>query len=231
MIEGADRETLQDRAYRQIRGVLMSGGIQAGEKLTIRGLADGLGMSWTPIREAVRRLAAEGALEAASNRWIRVPRLSADGLRELKAIRLVVEGYATERAAAVIDPATTAALWHLDDDIVAWRRVGDPKGMMTRVSRLHFAIYAAAGMPHLVRMIEGLWLRTAPHTHALFPDYAVRDRGRNRTAALRAVARRDGPAARRFMERDIGNALDYLIRHAAAAVAPPIEAAPRRHRS
>ncbi len=212
--EAVDRETLQDAAFRQIRAVLMSGGLAAGEKVTIRGLAADLGMSWTPIREAVRRLAAEGALEVSPNRWIRVPNLSAEELRELKTIRLMLEGFAAEQAALRSTPAFMAAQWRLEEDIVAWRGRGDVKGMITRINRWHFAIYAAAGMPHLVRMIEGLWLRTAPHTHALFPGFAAEDRGRHRQTTLAALAARDGPAARRSMARDIAGALDYLVARA-----------------
>lgn len=205
---------MQEAAYRQIRAVLMSGGLAAGEKVTIRGLAGELGMSWTPIREAVRRLAAEGALEVSPNRWIRVPNLSAEQLRELKTIRLMLEGHAAARAAEGASAAFVAEQWRLEADIVAWRGRDDPKGMITRIARWHFAIYAAADMPHLVRMIEGLWLRTAPHTHGLFPVFAAQDRGRHRQVTLKALAKRNGEAARRSMERDIGGALDYLIARA-----------------
>ncbi|MGE0718658.1 MAG: GntR family transcriptional regulator [Alphaproteobacteria bacterium] len=228
MFDVVDRETLQERAYAQIRAVLMRGGIAAGEKVTIRGLADGLGMSWTPIREAVRRLAAEGALEIAPNRWIRVPNLSSGELRELKMIRIHVEGWATERAADLIDAAGMAGLWRLEADIVALRGTTDVKEKMTRINRLHFAIYAAAGMPQLVRMIEGLWLRSAPHAHLLFPVYAEQDRGRHRAATLEALAHRDGPGARQSMTRDIGGALDYLIGLVAAREALPGEDASAR---
>ncbi|BBK41868.1 GntR family transcriptional regulator [Allostella vacuolata] len=219
--EAVERETLQEAAYRQIRAVLMSGGLAAGEKVTIRGLAGDLGMSWTPIREAVRRLAAEGALEVSPNRWIRVPNLSADELGELKTIRLMLEGHAAEQAALGATPAFLAEQWRLEADIVAWRGRGDVKGMITRINRWHFSIYRAAGMPHLVRMIEGLWLRTAPHTHALFPAFAARDRGRHRQVTLEALERHDGAAARRSMEKDIEGALDFLISRAAAAARLP----------
>uniref|UniRef100_UPI0035AFA8E6 GntR family transcriptional regulator n=1 Tax=Stella sp. TaxID=2912054 RepID=UPI0035AFA8E6 len=187
-----------------------------GEKVTIRGLAASLGMSWTPIREAVRRLAAEGALEVSPNRWIRVPDLSAEELRELKTIRLMLEGFAAERAAERWTPDLMAAQWRLEEDIVAWRGRGDVKGMITRINRWHFAIYAAAGMPHLMRLIEGLWLRSAPNTHALFPAFASKDRGRHRQVTLAALAAGDAAAARRSMERDIAGAFDYLAERAEA---------------
>ena len=217
LFDAVDHETLQETAYRQIRGVLMTGALAAGEKVTIRGLAAGLGMSWTPIREAVRRLAAEGALEVAPNRWIRVPNLSPEELRELKTIRLMLEGFAAERAAERATPEFMAAQWRLEEDIVAWRGRGDVKGMITRINRWHFAIYAAAGMPHLLRLIEGLWLRSAPNTHPLYPEFASRDRGRHRQVTLAALEARDGPAARRSMELDIAGAFDYLAARAEEA--------------
>ncbi|WP_439578852.1 GntR family transcriptional regulator, partial [Elioraea sp.] len=157
-----EHTTLRDHAYARLREALMTGRFDPGEHLTIRGLAAAFGVSPTPIREAVGRLAAEGAIEAEANKWMRVPRLSAEELRELRDIRVALEGLATERAAALITPRELAEVERFDAEIVALRPSGDWKAMMARISRLHFAIYRASRMPALVRMIEGLWLRAAP---------------------------------------------------------------------
>jgi DNA-binding GntR family transcriptional regulator len=206
-----EHSTLRDHAYARLREALLTGAFAPGEKLTIRGLAAAFGMSPTPIREAVGRLAAERAIETIPNSFMRVPLLSADALRELRDIRVALEGLATERAASRITPAELAEVKRLDAAIVALRPMGDAKAMIPLISQLHFTVYRAARSPELVRLIEGMWLRTAPHVHLLFPGYTTAERGRLRTALIAALARGDAAAARRSLEADIGNALDYII--------------------
>jgi DNA-binding GntR family transcriptional regulator len=203
--------TLRDHATRELRRALMEGQFEPGQRISIRGLAEKLGVSMTPVREAVARLAAERAIEAEPNRWMRIPLLTAAELRELRDIRVALEGLATERAAALATPALIAALEQREADIVALRPRGDAKEMIPAIGRLHFTIYRAAAMPALVQIIEGLWLRSGPYVNLLFGGYTQQDRGSLRAATLRALGRGDGAAARRSMEADIGNALDWVI--------------------
>lgn len=206
-----EHQTLRDNAYAQLREALMTGQFEPGQHLTIRGLAAALGVSPTPIREAVRRLVAERAVEAEANRWMRIPLLSVEQLRELRAIRLALEGLATEEAARRMTRAALVEVRRLEREIVVLRPSGDPKQMIPRISRLHFAIYRASGMPDLVRIIESLWLRSAPYSNLLFPGYTGVERGRLRATVIAALQERDSTAARVAMEADIGGAVDYLI--------------------
>jgi DNA-binding GntR family transcriptional regulator len=203
--------TLRDHATRELRRALMSGRFEPGQRITIRGLAEELGTSMTPVREAVARLAAERAILAEPNRWMRIPLLNGAELRELRDIRVALEGLATERAAAHATPALMRALQEHEAEIVALRPAGNPKAMIPAIGRLHFAIYRASGMPALVQLIEGLWLRSGPYVNLLFRGYTQQERGSLRSATLRALARGDGASARRSMEADIGNALDWVI--------------------
>jgi len=213
--------TLRDHATRELRQALMTGRFEPGERITIRGLAESLGMSMTPVREAVARLAAERAIAAEPNRWMSVPLLRPDELRELRDIRVALEGLATERAAVHATPGLVQELARLEAEIIALRVTGDAKARIAAINRLHFTIYRASGMPALVEMIEGLWLRTGPYVNLLFPGYAGQERGVLRNAVLRALARGDAAAARRSMEADIGNALDWVIAMVEAEAAPP----------
>jgi len=212
--------TLRDQATRELRRMLMTGRFEPGQRLTIRGLAETLGVSMTPVREAVARLAAERAIEAEPNRWMRIPLLSAGELRELRDIRVALEGLATERAAARMTPALLEELAAREAEIVALRKGGEPKARIAAIHRLHFTIYRASAMPALVEMIEGLWLRSGPYVNLLFPGYTAQERGSLRGATLRALARGDAASARRSMEADVGNALDWLIGLAESAAWP-----------
>ena len=206
-----EHATLSEHAYAQIRNALMSGGFEPGEKLTLRGLAAQLNISPTPIREALRRLAAEHAIELAPNRFIRVPVMHAKELNELRAIRTSLEGLATERAVPRMTHEIVAALRKHDAAIRKLRETGAVKPIIGRIQQFHFTIYRAADMPTLLAMIENLWARTAPHVHLLFPGYSRVERGNLRAMLLTAIERRDAASARRLIEADIGGALDYII--------------------
>jgi DNA-binding GntR family transcriptional regulator len=202
---------LRDQATRELRLALMTGRFEPGQRVSIRGLAAMLGMSMTPVREAVARLAAERALIAEPNRWMSVPLLSPAELRELRDLRIALEGLATERAAQQVTPELVRDLVARDAAVVALRPRGTPPARIAALHRLHFTIYAASRMPALVAMIEGLWLRSGPYANLLFPGYAVAERGASRATTLRALVRGEAAAARRSMEADIGNALGWVI--------------------
>lgn len=72
-LHAVESGTLGQRVYNELRDFLMVGGVQPGEKITLRQLTSAFGTSLMPVREAVQRLAAEGALEVLPNRAIRVP--------------------------------------------------------------------------------------------------------------------------------------------------------------
>jgi len=203
--------TLREHALHQLREALMAGRFEPGQRMTIRGLAAALGTSMTPVRDAVGRLAADRALEAEPNRWMRIPILSAAELRELRDIRLALEGLATERAAERVTPQLLAEFEKLEAHIVSLRGLNDPKQMIPAIGRLHFAIYRVSGMPALVQIIEGLWLRSGPYNNLLFRGYTQQDGGALRQATLRALASGQPAEARGSMEADVGRALDWLI--------------------
>ncbi len=206
-----EHETLGDHAYARLRHSILTGRFEPGEKLTIRGLSQQLNISPTPIRESLRRLAAEHAVEIAPNRFIRIPIMKAKELKELRDIRTALEGLATERAVARVDDALIGELKKLDATIRKLREKSPVKPVVAAIQQFHFTIYRASDMPSLVRMIESLWLRTAPYVNLLFPGYSQTERGNLRAMILTAVTRRDAASARRLMEADIGGALDYII--------------------
>ena len=207
----AMHRTLHEHAYQQIRQALMVGRFVPGQPMTIRGLAAALGISPTPIREVLHRLVTEGALRTQTNRRLIVPRLSVDEFRELRQIRRALEGLATERAVERITPAALADLRESDARIRTLRKAGDVPGTIREIHHFHHTIYAAADMPTLKQLVEGLWLRNGPYLHLLFPDFAGREQGRIRARTLAAIERGDAVAARESMQADLDTTADYLI--------------------
>ena len=107
-LHAVDSGTLGQRVYTELRDFLMVGGVKPGEKITLRQLTSAFGTSLMPVREAVQRLAAEGALEVLPNRAIRVPIVTKAGVREILKVRLTAGGPCGRRSRRP-HPATAVA--------------------------------------------------------------------------------------------------------------------------
>ncbi len=203
--------TLSEFAYGRISKALISGRLSPGERLTLRGLSKSLNISSTPIRDAIRQLSAENAIDFAPNRYIRVPVLTGDQLRELRDIRLALEGMAVECGARNADADAGARLRALDGKIRHFRDAGNVAETVASIQEIHFEIYGLSRRAHLIRLIESLWLRTAPYVSLLFPEYSGRERGNLRGMIIEAIAAGDAASARRFLEADVCGAMNYII--------------------
>jgi DNA-binding GntR family transcriptional regulator len=213
-------DILREQVYQQIRTELMSGRFAPGQKLTIRGLAAEVGTSLTPVREALYRLSAEGAFDGQANRSVRVPVLTGEQIRELRDIRMAVEGLAVSRAAPRITAAELRDIRRVAARLKASRAKGDFGDDMANIFAFHQAVYRASGMPALTQMIETLWLRTGPYLRLLYPEYIAsvpERRGDWRERLCAALERHDAAAARDEIERDLNDALSYLAQMADAA--------------
>ncbi len=209
-------ETLGQRVYSELRDYLMVGGVRPGEKITLRQLTSAFGTSLMPVREAVQRLAAEGALEVLPNRAIRVPIATKTSLREILRIRLTLEGIAVEEAARRIQPAAITQLEELNATFSQEMRHLEDTGRPFRLNKeFHFTIYRAAEMPVLLGIIENMWLRIGPFLHF---SLGVRGREATRKFApdshqemIRAMRNRDGALGRTALESDLAGAADLIL--------------------
>src|SRR5262249_51240011 len=151
----------------------------------------------TPVREALRRLVAEGAFEMQPNRSVRVPPMTRVKVLELRDIRIAVEGLAAEKAAGNATRRDVAQLRRIALEIATARSRGDSATDRQKLREFHFALYSIASQPTLMRLIEGLWLQTGPYMNLLYPDYISRPRGpQMRARVIRAVQAREPKTAR-----------------------------------
>jgi DNA-binding GntR family transcriptional regulator len=203
--------SLRAQVYESLREALTAGRFAPGQKLTFRSIANTLGVSLTPVREALRRLVAEGAFEMQPSRSVRVPLMTRAKVLELRDIRMAVEGLATEKAAGQASKPQIAQLRRIALEIATVRSRGDSVADRLKVREFHFALYAMADQRTLLRVIEGLWLQTGPYMNLLYPDYVSQPRGpATRARIIRALQARDAVAARREIENDIHHALSYV---------------------
>ena len=225
--------SLRSQVYDQLRDGLTAGRFTPGEKLTFRSIAGSLGVSMTPVREAIRRMVAEGAFEMQPNRSVRVPLLTRDRVLELRDLRIAVEGLGAEKAAGVATRAQIARLRRIAEELMAARRHGDFATDRAKIREFHFRVAAIARQPTLQRIVEGLWLQTGPYLNLLYPDYVASPRGPERRLRLiKALQTHDAAMARREMEADIGGALTYVagLADASGRIAPAVPAPVKRRR-
>ena len=216
-----ESSTLGQRVYQGLRDYLMAGQLQPGRKLTLRELAAALDVSPMPVREAVRRLAAEGALEVLPNRRIRVPVMTNARLRELLRIRVALEGLAMEEAARRIRGEDIDRMEQLNHQFTAEMRRRQADGAkLWRINKdLHFIAYEAAGMPQLLPLIEGLWLQAGPLLHLslrMRANASANARGRNPSPGwhkliILGLRKRDPKTARRGLVGDMTSAADQIL--------------------
>lgn len=218
-VQRLKRETLGDRVYEDIKGLLLSGQMPPGQRLTLRQLAQALGTSPMPVRDGVGRLVAERALQLLPNRSLIVPKLTREQFREIVAIRCELEGLAAERAAGSMSAPQLETIRMLAADFETYGKGEHPDEVSAIQSnrKFHFAIYDAAGMPLLFNMIERLWIQVGAF-FALSMSNKI-DRLRDIEAfqhhrdLVAALQRGDGISARQAITNDIRDAASRLLTH------------------
>lgn len=216
------RETCQEQVYSTLRMALMKGQFMPGDVVTLRGIAEELGTSLTPVREALRQLMAEQALEVVEHRKVRVPTPNREKLEEMRRVRVLLEGMLTEQASARMDRGTLAKLDELMADMdVALDRV-DAKRYLARNQTFHFEIYHTAQSPVTLRMVENLWLGIGPTFNLLLwngtlPHLAGTTLDKRKflsehhRAIVQAMREKRHANARKAMEADISGGMRFLI--------------------
>jgi DNA-binding GntR family transcriptional regulator len=149
--------TMAEAALERLREAIILGELTPSAPLRLEDLARSLGMSISPIREAVRQLEALGLAEHVPHHGAKVMGLDVEELRELFSIRLALEGMALRRAAELFTPDDeTRARAHLTAFDAARHRA-DTRTAMREHTAFHFTLYEAAQSGWLVRVIRPCW--------------------------------------------------------------------------
>lgn len=205
----ASRSTLQDGVFRQLREALMSGNFEPGQVLTIASLASTFGTSHMPVREALRRLAAENALVVVTNGSAQVPQISLDKLDDLCLARAALEGLAGKLAAERATKEDREEFIRLAAAHEEATRKLDVQAMLQTNRDFHFAVYASSGSSVLEQLIQTLWLRFGPYMRMLSTDIAPLvaseeyEPSSHHTVLLDALERQDARAASKAVQADI----------------------------
>ncbi len=167
---------MAEAALERLREAIIMGELTAGTPLRLEDLARSLGMSISPIREAVRQLEALGLAEHVPHHGAKVMEIDVEELRELFSIRLALESMALRRAAVLFEPADEeAARAHLTAYDEARRR-RDTRAAVHAHTVFHLALYDAARSSWLMRLIRPAWDSCERYRPVLLADGAVQDR-------------------------------------------------------
>jgi DNA-binding GntR family transcriptional regulator len=196
--------------YARLRDMILYGHLAPGAPVTIQGLIGDLGAGMTPVREAIRRLTAEGALLPQGNRRVAVPELSAEMLEQVAFARLAIEPRLAALAAPRLTPAVIDRLQGIDAAVNRAIDQGKLTDYLAANHAFHFALYEAAEAPVLLDLARSLWLRAGPSLRAVIDRYgreAAPDLHREALAAMRTG---NAEGLSRAIAEDIQQGVDHV---------------------
>lgn len=214
--------TKTDMAYWQVRQDILDGTLAPGTSLDQEALAVRLGLSTTPVREALRRLESERLVVGRAHRDTFVAELSPELLADTYAVRLNLDPMAVSLAASTADDETLKAI----NDLAGIRPSEDPTDQLQQNRALHRAIYAACGNEVLVEILDLLWDRSDRYRLITIKEERDVDKLLSEHVAIaEAVAARNGKLAAKLMTAHITESHNRIVHSpelsAAEADKPP----------
>jgi DNA-binding GntR family transcriptional regulator len=204
---------LNASVYAELRQRLVTGQMSPGHELSTRSIAAELGVSQTPVRDALSRLAAEGAVSIRSKRRVRVPPMTSERFDDLLACRLMLEPEAAVLALPHITAQHIAALRDADAALDAAIVQGDPDAYMAANHSFHFTLYRAAPRATHIQLIETVWLQFGPFMRIVYGRLGGAKLHDSHQEAIEAVVAKDGDALRKAIAHDIADGM-HLIKRA-----------------
>ncbi|EPX84638.1 transcriptional regulator, GntR family [Rubellimicrobium thermophilum DSM 16684] len=206
--EGGARS--HDRVYRALRTRIMHGEFAPGAPLTLRGIAQGFGVSMTPAREAARRLAAEGALTLSASGRLSAPALTNDRIEELATLRALLEPELAARALPRAHWALIERLETINQTVAAMAARGDAVGYIRTNLDFHRTLYLRAQSPAILQLAETVWLQLGPTMRALYARLGRSEPPRHHRLIIAALRAGDEPGLRLAVRSDVTQGLRML---------------------
>jgi DNA-binding GntR family transcriptional regulator len=193
--------TKQDWVAEIIRERIIVGTYRRGEKLKQAELAEELGVSITPVREALLMLEAEGYVRGLPHKGLLVPDLVPELSREIYELRLTLERELTAVALTQITPAKLQELKDLQHSLVRALGSGDLPSVRTANYHFHFRLYEMAERPQTLHFVRVLWAK-----------YPFTDQDQKHDRPLRMRSEHDLFLAK-VEEEDHAGAVEAMVQH------------------
>jgi DNA-binding GntR family transcriptional regulator len=200
-----------ERVYRALRTRIMSGELAPGTVLTLRGVGESFGVSMTPAREALRRLAAEGALTLSSSGRVATPELSNERIEELAAIRALLEPELASRALPRAHMALIERLSAINATVSEAVAKGDPAAYVRGNFEFHRTLYLRAQAPAMLAIVETVWLQLGPTMPVIYGRLRRNEPPQHHRAILAALKAGDEPGLRLAVRTDVSQGLRHII--------------------
>lgn len=202
---------VHEQVYRNLRDAVLFGVLAPGEPVTIKGLTERLDAGMTPVREAIRRLTAEGALQALENRRIQVPVLTEALVADLTEARLALEPRLAARAAERATEDDIARMSEIDALLDRAILRGDIEGYLRENHAFHALLNEIAQAPILQSLTETLWLRFGPSLRVVCGQMGTRHLPDCHKDLLRALDSHDPDSASRAIEEDVAQGMQMIL--------------------
>lgn len=203
LLADGEPATTQEAIYQRLRNAIVLGAIPPGTALTMRGLAETLQVSPTPIREAMRRLSSENAVLEKTNRRFQIPVMEIGRFQDLIETRVALETHAARRAMPHISAVIIEELTKIDD-AMDQSIDEDNYDKLTRLNlKFHRRLYTANPYHCTLPLIESVWLQLGPFQRQAVTglrDFYLVDRHKE---ILSALNQRDEEALKTAIASDI----------------------------
>jgi len=199
-----------DRLYRRLRSQIMHGEIAPGTAMTLRGIGEAFGVSMTPAREAVRRLAAEGALSISASGRVATAEPSPERLEELAALRALLEPELAARALPRAHFALIDRMQAINGQIAQSAAAHDPVAYIRGNLEFHRSLYLRAQAPAMLAILENVWVQLGPTMRRLYARSLRSEPPAHHRLILAALRAGDEPGLRLAVRTDVTQGLRML---------------------
>ncbi|MEV6062878.1 GntR family transcriptional regulator [Nocardia asteroides] len=203
-------QLLLDEVAAYIREMIMSGRIARGEHVRPEPIAEILGVSNTPVREALLTLRGEGLIDMVPRRGFLVAPVSENDVRDLFWSQALFAAELAARAALVIEPAQVAELERVDAEFARAAETGDTDAVAELGHRFHRIINLAASSHQLSILLDSVVKRLPNRFYASMEAHVATSRDDHREL-VRALTARDAEAARAITRRHILDSADTVV--------------------
>jgi DNA-binding GntR family transcriptional regulator len=168
------RDSIADQIYRTLRSDILNGAFEDGERLVQHAIADRMGTSRIPVRDALKRLEGDGLVVRGPQGGLYCKRFGERDLEEIYTLRALLEPLALRLAAPRLEPEALSELSELIDAMNDAIAAGDAARYLELNREFHMTIYEACDQTRLIHIIQGLWSGR--------PLFVAGDLGRTRSA-------------------------------------------------
>jgi DNA-binding GntR family transcriptional regulator len=204
------KEPAHQTVYRRLRDMILCGEMEPGQAVTIQGLVAELDAGMTPVREAIRRLTSEHALEFKDNRRVGLPVLNRAEIDEISFARLALEPQLAMWAAAKITPEQIDQLAAIDEDLNRAIDRGDIQTYLIQNYRFHSTLYAASQAATVIALVDALWLRLGPSLRVMRGRFGTASLDDRHAVAVEALRVGDIPAVGDAIRLDIEQGFNQI---------------------